>query len=449
MSEQPALTRVVRLDSLPITKAQYTKEGYLIDTPILTSVGIFEYKNEDGSIRRELRLPEHVFAPESLASYEGKPIIITHDAGYVNKNNVEEEGIGTILSKGYRDGDDVRAKIVVHDTNELKRCGLKELSLGYSLDLVEEPGEWNGQPYDAVQTNIIINHLALVANARAGEQARLNIDGKENPTSNKGGNTTMATKKKSRRRDEDDLAVQLAEAVLEEAAADPEAAADAEGAEDPIEEQGGEGNAAQPSEDLLASIRERKDRRDSEQENGPENLDEANEVIKQQNEDIDALLDMLDKKEEGGEQKDCGESNEDEDDDENADEDESSEEGNEDDDDEDESGTSMNADSIDAIVRARTALIRIGEKYHIDGLEKASMKNAMLKVIAAASPNIRLDSESEIKGAFKVAVAALAARKDTNDQRKQIASGMRMDSHFKSESDAARDRMIKRMLKGE
>ena len=61
MSEQPTLTRVARLDSLPITKAEYTKEGYLIDTPILTSVGIFEYKNEDGSIRRELRLPEHVF----------------------------------------------------------------------------------------------------------------------------------------------------------------------------------------------------------------------------------------------------------------------------------------------------------------------------------------------------------------------------------------------------
>ena len=444
MSEQPALTRVVRLDSLPITKAQYTKEGYLIDTPILTSVGIFEYKNGDGSVRRELRLPEHVFAPESLASYEGKPIIVTHDAGTINKNNVEDESIGTILSKGFRDGDDVRARIVVHDTNELKRCGLKELSLGYTLDLVEEPGEWNGQPYDAVQTNIIINHLALVANARAGEQARLNIDGKEDPKPNKGGNTTMATKK-SRRRDEDDLAVQLAQAVLEESAS-PDATAGEGGADNPIEAQGGEGNAAQTTEDILASIRERKDRRDSDQENGPQNLDEANEVIKQQNEDIDALLDMLDKKEEEQKQE---APKEDEDDEENEDEDDDAEEGNEDDDDEDDEGTNMNADSIDAIVRARTALIRIGEKFNIDGLEKASMKDAMCKVIAAASPNIRLDSDAEIKGAFKVAVATLEARKDTNYQRKQIASGMRLDSRFESESDNARERMIERMMKGE
>ena len=47
----------------------------MIDHPILTRVGIFEYRRPDGSIRRELRLPEEVFAPESLASYKGKRVI--------------------------------------------------------------------------------------------------------------------------------------------------------------------------------------------------------------------------------------------------------------------------------------------------------------------------------------------------------------------------------------
>lgn len=41
--------------------------------------------------RKELRLPENVFDPASLASYEGKPIIITHDAGEVDKSNVQQE----------------------------------------------------------------------------------------------------------------------------------------------------------------------------------------------------------------------------------------------------------------------------------------------------------------------------------------------------------------------
>lgn len=441
--------RVIRHDSIPLAKAHYTEEGYLVDTPIVTSVGIFEYKNEDGSIRRELRMPEHVFKPESLQSYKGKPIIVTHDAGLVNKNNVSDEAVGTILSEGFQDGNDVRAEIIIHDANELKRCGLKELSLGYSLDLVEEPGEWNGQPYDAVQTNIIINHLALVANARAGEQARLNIDGKDE-NSKKGG-TEMSTKPKTKakRKDEDDLAVELAKTVLEEAAqTEAPAAATDEGGAAPAPEQGeGQGGNLNPSEDLLKSIRERKDRRDSEQEEAPTNLDEANEVIRQQNEDIDALLSMLDKKNEentpapGAEgentDSDCEENQD-------SDTDPAGTEENTDDDDsgEGEKSSAMNADSIDALVRARAAMSRLGEKYNIDGLDDLSMSDAMRKVIAVATPGIRLDSDAELKGAFKVAVATLKSQKTIDDQKAQMYSGVRTDSSEQSQADSARQRMI-------
>lgn len=175
----------------------FTEEGYFRDKPILTSTGIFEYHNPDGTLRRELRIPEEVFSDESLASYEGKPIIITHDAGLVDKSNVSRFQIGTILSKGYRDGDDVRADIVINDTDSMKQCGLKELSLGYSLDLDETPGVYNGEPYDAIQRNIRINHLALVREARAGEQARLNIDSRDTTKSVLKGEKVM--KKKTRK----------------------------------------------------------------------------------------------------------------------------------------------------------------------------------------------------------------------------------------------------------
>ena len=169
--------KVQRFDSLPLDATYFTDEGYLVDHPIVTSVGIFVYHNPDGSERRELRLPEEVFAEKSLASYKGKPIIVTHDARYVDTDNVKEESIGTILSEGYRDGDDVRAEIIIHDTDSLKKYKMRELSCGYNLRLDETPGVWEGQPYDAIQRDIEINHLALVDKARAGEQARLNIDG--------------------------------------------------------------------------------------------------------------------------------------------------------------------------------------------------------------------------------------------------------------------------------
>ena len=49
------------------------------------------------------------------------------------------------------------------------------MSLGYKVDLEEVPGVWQGQAYDAVQRNIVINHLAIVRSGRAGN-ARLNLD---------------------------------------------------------------------------------------------------------------------------------------------------------------------------------------------------------------------------------------------------------------------------------
>ena len=120
-----------------------------------------------------------------LLGYKGKPIILTHSAGVVNKDNVEDEIVGTILSPGYRDGDAVRAELVIHGTDSVRRSGLRELSLGYNLTLDETPGEWRGQPYDAVQRDIEVNHLALVASARAGPSARLNIDGRDAPQGRK------------------------------------------------------------------------------------------------------------------------------------------------------------------------------------------------------------------------------------------------------------------------
>ena len=202
--DHPTLRSVIRFDSTPLNKTYYTEEGYLVDSPILTSVGIFEYANPDGSIRRELRVPSEVFSKESLQSYRGKPVIMTHGAGLVDKNNVHDASIGTILSDGYRDGSDVRAKIVIHDTDEMKRRGFKELSLGYNLDLDETPGIYNGERYDAIQRNIRINHLALVREARAGDQARLNIDSKDGETLI-GGRKLMSRKIRNARRTDEAL----------------------------------------------------------------------------------------------------------------------------------------------------------------------------------------------------------------------------------------------------
>ena len=307
MKTSPHLLNVIRLDSLPLNQTFFTPEGYLRDRPILTSIGIFEYSNPDGSIRRELRLPDEVFDAESLRSYQGKPIIITHDAGLVDKDNVSREQIGTILTEGYRSGNDVRADIVIHDTDEMKDCGLKELSLGYNLDLDETPGIWNGLPYDAIQRNIRINHLALVREARAGEQARLNIDGRDSNTILKGGKLAMSvskknTAKKTRRADGVLNPEQLSAAIEAykakraariAAKADEDATATAEVVETKEAAVDNETVAENATvEEKVEMVKDRRDRRD---ENGdPETVEEAQGVIANQDEDIDVLFDIID-----------------------------------------------------------------------------------------------------------------------------------------------------------
>lgn len=164
---------VNRYDRVPI-KARFTEDDYLEDSPVLTRTGVFVYRQADGTTRRELRRPEDVFHADSLTSYRNKPVTKGHP-GKVNAANVKQHQIGTVTTVGRQDGDNVISDIVIHDPRVIKQDGWKELSVGYSVDLDETPGEYNGERYDAIQTNIRVNHLAVVPAGRAGN-ARLNLD---------------------------------------------------------------------------------------------------------------------------------------------------------------------------------------------------------------------------------------------------------------------------------
>ena len=395
-----------RYDSIPLGETYFTPEGYLIDHPILTRVGIFEYKNPDGSIRRELRLPEEVFAPESLASYKGKPVILTHEAGMIDSDNVQQEQIGTILSEGMQDGDNVRAQIIIHDARKLD-YGLRELSLGYSLDLEEVPGEWQGQPYDAIQRTIRVNHLALVEKARAGDSARLNIDG-EDTKAEKGGNT-MSKRKDGLTPEEIAQLVEEYKKRKEQRMLNNQPAADAEGEEDTSENQDeGEETAADP----VQEVKENRDRRDAA--GDCETMDEANGMSAQQDSDIQKLLDFIaqlqakiDFDEASSE-----ETNTDEEGDpqpEAAPAEEKKEE-------------SLNMDSIDAIVSQKIELIRLGDKLHMDGIETMKPMDAKKAIIKKVNPNIRLDGKDKayIDAMYDITKESIGKRKGVDYQRQQM-----------------------------
>ena len=62
---------VQRFDRFEI-QATKTPEGFIQDSPVIGRVGILEYRQPDGSIRKELRPPEEAFHADSLATLKGK-----------------------------------------------------------------------------------------------------------------------------------------------------------------------------------------------------------------------------------------------------------------------------------------------------------------------------------------------------------------------------------------
>ena len=414
-----------RFDSIPLGETYFTPEGYLIDNPILTRVGIFEYHNPDGTIRRELRLPEEVFAAESLASYKGKPVILTHEAGLVDVENVQQEHIGTILSEGIQDGDNVRAQIVIHDAESLD-YGLRELSLGYTQTPDETPGVWNGQPYDAIQRNIQINHLALVEKARAGEQARLNIDGEE-----QGGNQMSKARKDGLTPEE---IARLVEEYKQRQAQRMENT-------NPTADEGTNPDEQTTDEDEADPVKEVKDRRDRRDASGDcETMDEASGVIAQQDEDIHKLLDFIAQLQakidfdEASAEEEAKTDSEGETAEANADEEEPQE-------------NPLNMDSIDVYVNQKIELIRLGDKLNLDGIETMKPMDAKKAIIKKVHPNIRLDGKDTayINAMFDIAKESVGKRKDVDYQRQQMFRGDSAHNKPVDGQNEARRRMIEKM----
>lgn len=148
----------------------------------LTRTGVFSYVLGDGTTRREYRPPEEVFAPASLASYAGATVTDGHPAEFVDATNWRTVAVGHVPAPGIQDGIHVVAPIVIQDAAMLAMVDSgdrTEISNGYLADLDPTPGvSPEGEPYDAIQRGIVINHVALLppGTARAGSTARLRLD---------------------------------------------------------------------------------------------------------------------------------------------------------------------------------------------------------------------------------------------------------------------------------
>lgn len=164
-------------------EAQITDEGYIKAHAVVTRTGVFLYKNPDGTLRRELRHPDEVLQADSLSTMKMIPVTNGHPAErLVTADNAKQLAIGFTGEQISQDNQYILANFLITDADGVRDVienNKKELSLGYTVDLVPEIGDYFGEPYDYRQTNIKYNHLSLVSSARAGPEARIALDSED------------------------------------------------------------------------------------------------------------------------------------------------------------------------------------------------------------------------------------------------------------------------------
>lgn len=153
--------------------------GWLRVDAFLTRCGVFKYRNLDGTERRELRTPEEVFNPDSMASFTMIPVTDNHPPAPLTAGNAKLFTVGMTGENVKRDGMYMRNSIMVTVGEAVAKmdAGKRELSCGYTCDLDMTPGVTaDGEHYDAIQRNIRGNHVAIVDVGRAGTTVRVHMD---------------------------------------------------------------------------------------------------------------------------------------------------------------------------------------------------------------------------------------------------------------------------------
>lgn len=157
----------------PISPNQLeTSEGYLIckNVPIART-GKQDYLAREMGVADAdpervipvMRNPEDVFSVETLASFEGKPVTLTHPPEDVTPENWAAYAKGHVQNVR-RSGDYIMADLVITDPtliNQVRSGSMRQVSCGYHCDYTAD-----GAGYK--QTRIRGNHVAVVPLGRAG-----------------------------------------------------------------------------------------------------------------------------------------------------------------------------------------------------------------------------------------------------------------------------------------
>lgn len=162
-----------------------TPQGFLRVDARLSKTGVFSYQD-----LREYRPEEEVFKEGSLNSLKGAPVTDLHpcekgEDSFLTPDNARQHIVG-ITENVEQDGPYLKGTLLIfHEEtiSAIESGNRQEISLGYQCRLDPTPGVHNGESYDAVQKDIVINHVALGPKGwgRAGPDCSIRTDSQKLP----------------------------------------------------------------------------------------------------------------------------------------------------------------------------------------------------------------------------------------------------------------------------
>jgi len=175
------MKRIALSDVLTGVEAKTHKDGYKVVRAKVARTGIQEYNRYElgdaapvGNPSDKIRVyrpADQVFSDQSLNGWSHVPITLDHPPELVTPDNYRDYAVGEVTSKAKVDDDGWlwleflvkdKASIVASDTTH------KQYSGGYTAYIDFNPGVTDaGEEYDAIQSDINPNHLALVPSGRA------------------------------------------------------------------------------------------------------------------------------------------------------------------------------------------------------------------------------------------------------------------------------------------
>lgn len=156
-------------------------EFFHVDSTPLTKAQVAPYAGEEFSDWRELgldpnkvyyiyRSPEELSKKETINSLIGIPVMLEHE--WVDPKERPKQLVGSLGDSPVWKDPYLMNSMHITSEDAWKRIedgSMKELSLGYTRDIVWGAGVTpKGEKYDGKMVNIRANHLAIVAEGRAG-----------------------------------------------------------------------------------------------------------------------------------------------------------------------------------------------------------------------------------------------------------------------------------------